>query len=838
MKLCLKTGILAVSLLAASTVSAHDQHRLDEQASEGQVENVMHAIRINGEAPVIDGRLDDAIWKLAPVSDQFTQQDPDDGAPPTERTEVRVVYDDEALFFAINCLDSQPDSIWSPITRRDNLTSSDRIIINIDGRHDHKTGVVFGTGPSGVRWDGVTHGDGRTDSSWDGVWETAGHIHEEGWSTELRIPFHVLRFSPKDEHVWGVQVARRIHRNQENQRWAYWKKGLNGFNSRFGHLVGVKDIDPGRSLEVLPFAVGRASFVPKDDEFPDGRDLFGTGGVDVRYGITPGISLNATINPDFGQVEADPAELNLGVFETFFSERRPFFLEGNSIYRYSGPGIVAIDNPARLFHSRRIGRRPSRFGKPDDSAYISRPDGTTILGAMNLSGKTNNGTSFGFIDAVTDEEFATVELTETDPLSGEETTRRISHKIEPVTNWLVGRIKQDVGKDSHVGVFGSAVNGSGFDPAYVGSVDGELNVWKNAVRVFSRVTGSSTTNDDGDRIKGHEAALLIEKNGGVVGGEVYLDTRSRDFDVNDLGFMNRNDRIQLGGWTRVRFRNPNKLTRNSSFNMNAWRHWNHDHQVIHEGWNFNNWHTFHNYMSTGFGLHRVNPVYDDLLTRGGPSVKRPALWDLFLNFGTDHRKALELDLWPSFTWADNGKTTRARYAGRIRYRPVPRFTLDVEPTYRLNNRFAQWIKNVDSDDDGEDDHYVFGELERRDWDLRTRLNLSFTPDINLQFWMQTFVTRGDYTRIKELDDPDAFTFTPYDGLDDNPDFSRRSLRSNLVFRWEYRPGSALFVVWQQSRNEKIEIDDPPFEPWSGMFDAFGDEGDNIFLIKLAYWMGG
>jgi hypothetical protein len=835
-----KRGILLITFVVAvgGNVCAHDAHRLEVQKSEGQDENVMHAVRIEGDRPVVDGTLDDAVWRRASVSTDFTQRDPNDGEPPSERTEVRVAYDDEAIYFGIDCLDSKPDSIWAPLTRRDVFAKGERIVINIDARHDHKTGVVFATGPSGWRWDGITHSDGRTDGSWDGVWQAKGVIHERGWSTEIRIPYHVLRFSPKDEHVWGIQFVRDINRNQEHQTWAYWPKDVNGFNSRFGHLVGVKDINPGRSLEMLPFAVGRSSFIPKDDANPDGRELFGTGGVDFRYGLTPGISLNATINPDFGQVEADPAELNLGVFETFFDERRPFFLEGNSIYRYSGPGIVAIDNPARLFHSRRIGRRPTRFGKPDGTDYIDRPDGTTIIGALNLSGKTSSGTSFGIINAVTDEEFALVERTSTDPDTGVESTERFRHKLEPVTNWLVGRIKQDVLENSHVGAFGSTVNGSGFDPAYVGSVDGELNLRKNTIRIFSRITGSRTFDNDGLEQKGHEAALLLKKNGGLVGGEVYVDTRSRDFDTNDLGFMERNDRIQLGAWTWMRIRNPSKLTRRSDFNLNIWRHWNQDKLKIHEGINFNNWHTFHNYMNAGFGLHRVNEVYNDLLTRGGPPVLRPPLWDLFINFGTDDRKTVELDLFPSFSWSDNGASSSQHYGGRIRYRPVPRFTLELNPRYRRNTRFAQWIENVDDDDDGTDDHFVFGELKRQDWDLRTRLTYSFTPDMNIQFWMQQFVTTGDYGTIKELARPNSFEFTPYDGLDENPDFNRRSLRSNLVFRWEYRPGSTFFVVWQQSRSEDFDDDDPMFKPVSGMFDAFGDEGDNIFLVKFSYWMGG
>jgi hypothetical protein len=499
---------------------------------------------------------------------------------------------------------------------------------------------------------------------------------------------------------------------------------------------------------------------------------------------------------------------------------------------------VATDNPARLFHSRRIGRRPNRFGTDDDTDIIDRPDGTTIISALNLSGKTAKGTSFGIIEAVTGEEFALAERTTTDPVSGQESTERLQHKLESTTNWFVGRVQQDVVKNSTMGAFVSAVNGKGFDPAYVGNVDGELNLRQQTLRIFARSTGSITYDDDGVEQRGHEEALLSSKSGGSIGGQVYVDSRSREFDVNDLGFMNRNDRIQLDGWVWGKIRNPYKLARRSQANINVWRHWNQDKVLLREGWNFNTWHNLHNYWGIGFWAERNSQTFDDLATRGGPTILTPPSWNYFFNLETDERKALELGFHPNWDFSDYGASLRQSYGISLRYQPLPRLKLELRPRYRRNVRNAQWIENVDDDDDGTDDHFVFGELKRQDWDVRTRMTYSFSPDINVQFWMQQFVTTGDYGRIKELARPNSFEFTPYNGLDENPDFSRRSLRSNLVFRWEYRPGSAFFVVWQQSRNEDFDDDDPDFQPTSGMFDAFGDEGDNIFLVKLSYWLGG
>jgi hypothetical protein len=605
--------------------------------------------------------------------------------------------------------------------------------------------------------------------------------------------------------------------------------------SRFGELVGIEGIAPSRALEALPFSLVRPSFASKSGTDPGSRDVRVTGGLDLRYGVSPGISLNATVNPDFGQVEADPAVLNLGVFETFFPERRPFFTEGSDVYEYSGPDITATDGPAQLFHSRRIGRQPERFKEPDGTGIVDQPDNTTILGAAKVSGKTAGGLSLGFVEAVTDEEFAVV-AREADGPAGPE-GERLRHKLEPVTNYLVGRLQQDVLESSHVGALFTAVNGAGIDPAYVGSVDGELNLRDRTAKLFTRWTGSHTHDDKGLRKRGYEGALFLAKRGGVFGGELYADTRSPGFDVNDLGFMDRAGRTQLGAWGYARIRKPYFFAWESEFNWDVWQHWNDEGYPLSKGWSYNMWHTLRNYWWWGVGADRKLETFDDLVTRGGPVMVDPARWKAFFSAGSDERKPVRFDFNADLSRDDYGASFRQSYSLGMGVRPSPRAELNINFSYSRGKDFAQWVENVDDDGDGEDDHFVFGELNSRTFDVRTRAHYAFTPNASIQVFLQQFVSTGDYGEIKELAAPKSFLFRPYGGLDRNPDFSSRSMRSNLVFRWEYRPGSTLFVVWQRTRDADFDVDNPDFKPWRGIWGALGDRGDNVFLLKVSYLVG-
>lgn len=794
---------------------------------------VIQARRVNATGLVLDGVLDDAIWRLAPKTTGFRQRQPDQGKAATERTTVQVCYDDEAIYFGIMCFDGAPDSIVAPLARKDRWVETDRVIVNLDPYHDHRTGMYFAVGPSGWTSDGIMYKDTWEDDTWDGVWQARAAIVDSGWCAEYRIPYRVLRFSKKDVYSWGVNFSRNISRKRERVRWQWKSTDEPGWVSRFGHLDGIQGIQPKRALEVVPYVVGQRGFVPKSEAVPNGRDQKGTMGVDVRYGLTSNISLNATVNPDFGQVEADPSVLNLGVFETFFDERRPFFLEGNSLFDSTGPGIVGIGGPARLFHSRRIGKRPGRFDIPDDGDTIDKPDGTTILGALKLSGKTEKGMSFGFVEAVTDDEFALIK----EPIPGQTDSVRSQFKIEPMTNFFVGRLQQDLSEGSVIGGTFTAMNGKGFDPSYAGSVDGEVKWNDNAYRVFSRFAASRRT-DDGERKSGYEYAAYFSKFSGKFGGQAYFDARSPDFNVNDVGFMNRSDRIQAGWHVFYQIREPWALAEESGFNLNGWQHWNYDGEIIRRGLNFNMWHDLTNNWWWNVGGNREFSVMNDLITRGGPLMKQPAGIEYWFGLGSDRRKPVEVRVFGNGDRLDGGVLFNQSYTLNLRLRPAPNFTFDLRPRYRKTTNFAQWIEGIDSDDDDEDDQFVFGHLKSNVWDVTTRVTWSFTPEMSLQAFVQQFVTAGDYRDIKQLAQPRTYSFLPFTGtLDEDPDFNRRSLKSNLVFRWEYRPGSTLFVVWSQSRSESFDDTNPDFKPWSGMWDALGDEGDNVFLVKVNYWLG-
>jgi hypothetical protein len=568
--------LLSAALCLAGSATAEEHEHTETDSVDARMEawlvhpqRTAYAVRA-ATPPVIDGNVDDAVWATAPVQSGFTQNDPDHGEPATQETAFQILYDDEALYIAAICYDSQPDSITAVLSRRDDWRERDNFELHIDSHHDHQTGMFFVVGPSGWIQDGTVFNDEEGDRTWDGVWEARTARRPDGWSLEMKIPYHVLRFSEKPVYTWGINALRYLSRRAEWTHWSFMPRGVNGWNSRFGHLEGIEGIQPKRSLEIFPVTLGRATLTRGEDDGGNETDLFGTAGIDVRYGLSSNISLNGTINPDFGQVEADPAVLNLGVFETFFDERRPFFVEGNQIFETPGPGIVGIDRPSRLYHSRRIGRQPSRFDLPDDSDEIDRPDNTTILGAVKISGKTDSRTAFGILNAVTSSEYARIDQRLTDPQTGLVDTTRRRYKVEPTTNYFVGRVQQDLLTNSTVGAQLTAVNGQGFDPAYVGAGDVHVKWRDSAYRVYSRLAVSRAGQDD-DRDTGWEGAFYFSKFSGSFGGQAYLDARSRGFDTNDLGFMNRNDRTQAGTHIFYKFLEPYWFARRSGFNINLWR---------------------------------------------------------------------------------------------------------------------------------------------------------------------------------------------------------------------------------------------------------------------------
>ncbi|RKU13793.1 hypothetical protein C6503_15510, partial [Candidatus Poribacteria bacterium] len=612
-----------------------------------------------------------------------------------------------------------------------------------------------------------------------------------------------------------LQVARIISRKKEYAHWRLIKKDEPGWVSRFGDLTGIKDIHPPHHLEFLPYAMGRTT---RSNQ----TDWWGSAGTDVQYGITSGTILNATINPDFGQVEADPARLNLSAYEEYFEERRPFFVEGASIFE---------NNDYNFFYSRRIGRRPGRFALPDGSAELRRPEATTILGAAKIVGKTQGNTHFGIMEAVTAPEYARIEKV----VDGKKV--QSDHLIEPLTNYFVGRINQEVLKgNSRVGLIMTAVNRQASNHAYVGGLDWDLKFAKDRYQITGTLAASQSSHLETRKL-GYLTHLEFDKRGGWWSGESSFRMLSPDFEMNDLGFRRRADMLEWDYALGAQKQQPFSIFRRAFLQLYGWQQWNYDNVNISRHLELWTSIRFKNYWDSFFLVDRnFESFSDDDVRRGGALIKDPANWSVSARLSTDTRKMIRLELNPAFAWNDDRQSYNYNLRLYLRVRPASNIEFSVGPSYGYRVKDAQWIKPIEKN---LKKHYVYAELESRTLDFTTRANISFTPTLSLQFYLQPFITIGDYTNFKELVEPKSYQFKPYP-LNENRDFHRRSLRGNTILRWEFRPGSTLFLVWSQSREaalESVRESDLEFRPLHRLGSSFTDEGKNIFLIKCRYWFG-
>ncbi|MEW6755611.1 MAG: DUF5916 domain-containing protein [Candidatus Latescibacterota bacterium] len=778
----------------------------------------MLAVRAEPAAPHIDGVLDDAVWQQAPRFGGFTQRIPDEGQPATDSTAVQFAYDDEALYAAIMCYDPEPDKIVARLSRRDRgIFTSDWVHLSIDSNHDRQTAYSFFVSAAGTLMDGYYYNDDWEDETWDGVWDVRTHIGPQGWSAEFRIPFSVLRFTPQEEHVMGLNVDRYVLRKREDAFWTYIPRSAKGWVSRFGELRGIRGISPPQSREVLPYAVGRSTFSPKSPTDRDGRDHFGSLGLDVRYGVTSHISLNATVNPDFGQVEADPAVLNLTVFETFYEERRPFFVEGAQLFQ----------TPFQLFYSRRIGRVPDRLPLTAGYQVADRPEFTSILGAAKVTGKTAGKTSFGLMEAVTAPEHASLV-----PQGAGPGGPRRERLLEPGTSYLVGRLRQDPWRgNSNIGVIGTAVNRSRSGSAYTGGADWDLYWHDNAYQFTGQIAGSRT-GGFGTARSGLAARAEVGRRSGTLQGFLRYDTISPQFDANDLGYSSRADKHVAVGRVQLRYFGNTAVFRRRTFSVIGQSSWNyegiHTQQTLETGASLE----LRSFWWVYAWLTRQFRTLDDLDTRGGLLIQRPASTGVWLAIDGDERKVVSTNLGYDGERDEHGSTWQSARV-ELQARPSTRVELSVAPTYSWSDDDAQWVTNVDQDGDGRPDHFVYARLRSRVLELTSRFHVVFTPRLSFQLYAQPFVAVGRYHGFKEPARPRGYAFTPYTGPSVSPDFRRRSLRANAVLRWEYRLGSTLFLVWSQSRQDTGA--DSELRPWRNLRHTFTDNGANTFMAKLSYW---
>lgn len=852
----------------------------------------------------MDGRLDEPAWDGAAVASGFTQSYPDPGAPATQRTEARVLFDAQNLYVGVRMHDARPDSIAAPLARRDaSDLYSDWVHVVVDSRHDRRTAFRFSVNPRGVLRDVYSFDDVGEDGSWDAVWEAVATVDSAGWTAEYRIPLAQLRFGSAGSgaRTFGLQILRDVARRGERSTWAPWTPNDAGYVSRFGTLTGLDGIPTPRAVEIVPYASAQLSRAPGDaaDPFHRANDPGANVGADLRAGLPLGLTLSATINPDFGQVEADPAEVNLTAFETLLTERRPFFTEGSDIFRFGDTRVFNAYGVQQYFYTRRIGRQPQRQVGGAAFPYVDAPRQTRILGAAKVSGKTPGGWSVGVMNAVTGRERAR--------LAGPDGARDVE-VVEPLSNYFTGRLRRDLrGGGSVVGGLVTATHREDGDPALVSLLHGEaytagadfLHTWARRTwsvggyLVGSRVSGSAGSvlatqrssaryyqRPDAEYLEldpsrtsltGHLAELSVSR-AGPWSASLQLKEVSPGFEINDLGFQGRVDARSVATYLGRRVNRAWGPFRSHGYRTWSFAAWNFGgdrillgHAVGGEAQLRNFWYV------AGSASYRPENA-NDRLTRGGPLARTPAQWQWNLGVETDGRKPVGLSASTNHRTDASGLRERSIGVSLIA-RPSAAVRFSITPSVSRNHYTAQYLTAFGDAAAGATfgTRHIFAELDQTTVSATTRLDWTFTPRLSLQLYAEPFVSAGRYAAFKEFTTPGAFAFAEY-GRDvgticpyagayavsptvarpcpaafpaagdasfpirfGSPDFNVRSLRGNAVVRWEYRPGSTLFFVWQQERSG--------FEPF-GEFDLerdaralFESPARNVFLVKATYWIG-
>ncbi|MBL4905693.1 MAG: carbohydrate binding family 9 domain-containing protein [Flavobacteriaceae bacterium] len=830
------------------------------------------------KAPVIDGAIDDDIWNNVEWGVDFIENEPDENTAPTYQTQFKIVYDAKYLYVAIRSFDPEPDKIEKRLSRRDGF-QGDRVNLVIDSYHDLRTAFIFTVTAAGVKGDEISTNNGdNIDDSWNPVWFTKVRMIDAGWEAEMKIPFSQLRFGNAKEQVWGLNIVRNLFRKNERSLWNRVPADASGFISESGELHGLKNLKPQKQLEIQPFTVVQYDTYPKEDgnPFKDGSDFKLNGGIDAKIGITNDLTLDLTINPDFGQVEADPGNFALDGFQIFLEEKRPFFVENKNIFDYR-----FANSQDNLFYSRRIGRGPHGRANLAAGEYADTPINTTILGAAKFSGKTKSGWSIGLLESVTANEYAIVK--------GNGESRK--ELVEPLTNYLVVRAQKDFNnRNSYIGGIFTATNRSFDDEfpylhkaAYTGGLDFRHS-WKNRNYfvsgnvVVSTVTGSKEAIEQTQRsithlfqrvdashvsvdptrtsLSGSGGRISAGKSGGGnwrYGGN--LTWKSPELELNDIGFLRQADEISQDVFVRYQFLKPTKLFSGAGIKLEQSATYdfegNYNRFKLEAGM-FVNW---KNNWWTDFGMGHKPRIFINTFLRGGPRWRFSEENFMFLFFGSDQSKKFNFTLGHVNTAAKERNFSFKRYVIRFGYQPTDALNFSLETSFNENPNRTQYVTERTF---GSNSRYILGEIDQRTWSTSLRVNYSLNPNLSMQFYGSPFITRGRYSNFNYVNNPTAKNLndrvTWYDSdqiteengmflVDENkdattdysfgkPDFAFVQFRSNLVIRWEYIPGSELFLVWSRGISG---FGDPEASLGRSIQNQIFDKTPNdTFLIKLTY----
>lgn len=869
-------------VLIVAAISASD---LEAQPST-ESPRILRATHIDGTRPRIDGILNDAVWGLAEPTSGFIQREPNPGKESSYRTEARVAYDDDAVYVALRMFDDRPEQIISRLTRRDDLSSaSDRVGVYFDSYRDRRTAFEFLTTPRGAQADAQLSEDIREDITWDAVWEVEARVDSLGWTAEFRIPLSQLRYSGSRDAgtlIWGLQFVREHGRSGEMSFWSPVLPNSGRGVSLFGELRGDKVVDAPRRIEVLPYTLGKITREPGTTKNPFySRNATGSSvGADVKYGITSNLTLTATINPDFGQVEADPSVVNLGSFETFFTEKRPFFTEGSEIFRW----VMAPEG--FLFYSRRIGRAPQRLPVVPTGGFADAPPSARILAAAKLSGKTANGWGVGVLHALTEE--ATAEVSDT---GGD----IVSEPVEPLTNYSMLRLTRDFRNGrSGVGFVGTSALRRLSDPrleflrdqAFTSGINwfhrfgnnqyqttgwligSALNGSFNAINSVKRNSVHRFQRPDAYHIDFDSTATSMQGWGGesttrkIAGSRVWaagVGIRSPGLDVNDMGFQSFADLVYTRANFGYRHFQPTTRLRSWTFDSNWIPAWSFGGELVRNTFDATFAATTKNLSTGSLFVQTWLPVTTPWDLRGGPGLKLPMYTDWALSLATSSRRRISYDLTNNGTWFREGAGYYFALLPRVTVRPSAATTFSLAPRVVWNRNQAQFIRTSMA---AGAPHYIMGDLHQTTAALVGRASFAVSPTLAFDIYAQPFVSGGTYRAIKEVTAPGApdysGRYTTFeanrisfdaatnrysidlqpDGVADiqlpNPNFNVRQLRSNAVMRWEYRPGSTVYLVWTQARDD-ARLDNGvslnrDFER------LFGVPARNILLLKVSYWL--
>lgn len=834
----------------------------------------------------IDGSLDEPAWE-GKWEGGFVQHEPYENAKPSQETEFRVIFDDNFIYVAIKALDTAPDSIVHRLSRKDKA-DGDWVGVAFDSYHDLRTAFGFFVSASGVKTDEIFTEDGSVeDLTWDPIWYVKTLKQSWGWSAELKIPLTQLRFEKNSKEVWGFEVIRNLFRKNEFSLWQPIARDASGFTRHYGELAFNGNLVPKKQFDLTPYFTAGVNKYQEEEgnKFADGSDAKLNGGLDGKIGVTNNLTLDFTINPDFGQVEADPSQVNLTAYETFFVEKRPFFIEGNNITRFQlgfGDGDLSTE---QLFYSRRIGREPQLSPDLQDNEYAKTPRFTRIIGAAKLTGKTSKGWSVGIIESVGAEENAKI-----DHLG---TTR--NELVEPLTNYFVGRLQKD-SKDGNTifGLMGTSTDrqmddslataelhqsgrSAGFDfkqylykKNWLVQLNGVMSNVKGSEEAIAKTQSSSThlfQRPDARHLNYDESLTSLSGSGGnfqlsKIGGNFNClfatMWKSPGLELNDIGYLRSTDEIIEVIWAGYKFTKPKGIMRSARLNVNQWKVWNYFGTDLMLGGNFNGHIQFTNQWGLHSGFNLNSESYEASQLRGGPAMLLPGNKSVWLYLESDTRKKLSFQYQGQHNRQNNHAGSRDLFSPIIRYQPLNTLEFLLEPSFTVSKNELQY---VDEQSWQNEPRYLLGTINQKIFSVSARINVNIRPNLTIEYWGQPFFTSGSYKDLKMVTNPTSCSYSDRfhiydaqqlsgpdadnyylvdenrDGKTDyqfeNPNFNFNEFLSNLVLRWEYLPGSTLYLVWSQNR--RYESTSGHFDLSQNLNDLYNHEKpNNTLMLKLSY----